>query len=158
MIWLLPYFLSAVCISGDGTINPPRLFGPFESVREAQVVMSFLAYGLLCDTGPPERHWRWTEATPVTLPLILAGTAGADDKKLTKKEAFALSLAYRAGSLWQQCDYPRAARELESPPYKEYRSWATYQRELLHEMCLSWYALQQPKHHGIILSHGAPNF
>lgn len=68
MTWLLPWFLTAVCLNGQGVIEPPRIFGPFESLEDARAAMSFLAYGYLCDTGPPARGWRWKDAIPIHIP------------------------------------------------------------------------------------------
>lgn len=43
-------------------------------------------------------------------------------------------------------------------PYFRYRTREVYYLALHQEMCLTWYAMQQPKNHGIWLSQGAPNF
>ena len=43
-------------------------------------------------------------------------------------------------------------------PYGKYPSWESYQQQLMDEMYLSWYIMQQPKNHGVLQSHGAPNF
>lgn len=66
--WILPYFITAVCINGQGVIEPPRIFGPFESEHDAQLAVTFLAYGYLCESRPPYRYWRWTKAIPINIP------------------------------------------------------------------------------------------
>lgn len=76
MIWLLPWFLTAVCINGQGIIEPPRVFGPFESRDEANQAVSFLAYGYLCESHPPYQDWWWTKATPIYLTEEQARKAG----------------------------------------------------------------------------------
>lgn len=68
MSLLFPYFIMAVCISGQGMIEPPRTFGPFYTLDDAHGVVSFLAYGYLCESRQPERKWRWTTAIPINIP------------------------------------------------------------------------------------------
>lgn len=66
--FLFPWFITAVCIGGNGDIKPPQLFGPFDTIDDAHIVTSFLAYGLFCEPHAPERRWRWTTAMPINIP------------------------------------------------------------------------------------------
>ena len=67
MIWLLPYFFTAVCLGDEGMILPPRDFGPFDSLESAQRAAYFVRNFYPCETKEPERKWRWTTATTIKL-------------------------------------------------------------------------------------------
>lgn len=61
-------------------------------------------------------------------------------------------------TIQQQCKVAYPQHSSLETGWKTYRTYEVYHLALFKEMCLSWYALQQPKNHGILLSRGAPNF
>ena len=60
--------------------------------------------------------------------------------------------------LWRACEVPFPPHANDEKGWKTYRTYEVYHLSLFREMCLSWYAMQQPKNHWILLSRGAPNF
>jgi hypothetical protein len=64
MTWLLPYFLTIVCLNSQGAVEPPIVVGPYDSLEDAQYYREAFRYDYRCDFYEPQRKLRLITAIP----------------------------------------------------------------------------------------------